>query len=301
MTDLNECFSDYCERKKDFLKNITGDTGKGKAFACFATSVILHDILRKKIDEDISPYFTDDSGDGKIDGIAFVADGNLVHHAGQLRSKPKKCDLYFIQSKKHNTQKFSQKEFREFSEGIKNFILGEGEGLSTSMKQWKFLLEEIKQKRAKITIHLYCATWTEKPQYTFKEKGAQIKQELVGKFNIENVNFRWADGPWLCKKYKAHNKINAIPPVQRSPENTQIPSVNENTTTGKSTKQETNPQSQTDWAEIVKPLVIAAIVIAVICIVIFVIIPAIVEAILAILPVLIVIVVVIVIIWLVQA
>lgn len=281
MTDLDECFSDYCERKKDFLKNITGDTGKGKSFSCFATSVILHDILQKKFDEDISPYFTDDLCDGKVDGIAFVADGSLVHHAGQLRSKPKKCDLYFIQAKKHNTQKFSQKEFREFSEGIKNFILGEGEGLSTSMKQWKFLLEEIKQKNPRITVHLYCATWTEKPQYTFKEKGAQIKQELVGKFNIEKVNFRWADGPWLCKKYKAHHKINTIPPVQRPPENTQIPSVNENTINEKNATQE-------DWDEIVIPLVLVAIgiaiVIAIFCIIKFVIIPAIVS----ILPILIV-------------
>ena len=82
--NLNDCFKEYCNEGQPFLRNLKGDKFKGKAFACFATSIILHSVFRKLYD-DIASFFTDNSGDGKIDGIAFSIDNRPIHEVGQLR------------------------------------------------------------------------------------------------------------------------------------------------------------------------------------------------------------------------
>lgn len=222
---LEECFDDYREKKREkdltWSDNLKSDIYQGRAFACFATSVILHSVF-SKIGVNIAEFFTDGPGDGKIDGIAFSIDGKPIHSVGDLNSNPitkdSKIDLYFIQSKKHQKNPFSKKEFHEFSEGVKSFLIygkvlaPAADKAALHMQQWELLWSGIKKmcskEKTKVYVHFYYATWSRKPhKHDFQDAELETKQYIQEKspistgIKISDVTFTWVDGAWLAKHY----------------------------------------------------------------------------------------------------
>lgn len=224
--DLESCFNEYYNSHRELFSNLKSDTGRGKSFSCFATSVILHSVFKKQKLGDITFYWTDNTGDGKIDGIAFSINGKIISHAGQFEriTEPiNKIELYFIQSKKHRNAAFSQEEFDEFTQGVATFVAGQGvedPHPSPSMIQWKTLWNSIRRKlsklqinnRPKVNIYFYIATWSQRPSHNpFSKEERIITRRFQNYADISNVKFFQIDGASLAKHYTKYKTATKNP------------------------------------------------------------------------------------------
>ena len=218
MVTLENLFDSYREKhKNDLFKNFNDDTGYGKSFSCFATSVILYSLFGSELD--IGCSWTDRCGDGKIDGIAIAINNKLFTHSGHVetfREDIKTVDLYFIQSKKHNSKGFSKEDFIQYERGIKEFCGNDNiadpnpnESIKEWLHLWKTIKKKIKkiekEKRPKVNIHIYYAIWVAKTDYSFSSEENNLKQELINEAGFSAVNFIWAD-----RNFLEENTIKAI-------------------------------------------------------------------------------------------
>lgn len=193
---------------------------EGKAFARFATDTIL--CSRLSDIRFIPPTIhTDDSGDGKLDGIFFIINNKLISDYTELDniSSIDRLELHFIQSKHHyKGLSFDTGELKEYFDGLDSFIINkkvlvkENEKTSSKveswLKLWKQLFKYADFSKVDFSIHVWFATNNIKnSNYDFESLLNNRISKLSNSINMSVIQHHWADKYFIYENFFKNEKL----------------------------------------------------------------------------------------------
>lgn len=209
---------------KKFLENKgIEESNISKQFEFFVNYCIVSRFFSGKFD--VSDITTSDE-DAGIDGIAIIADGELITTVEEIEAlfkthrKSIEIDIIFIQSK--TSDSFEKKEIINFGEGVFDFSSEDSEfpqddTLKESAEIFATIIENVDRvKHGKPNAHTYFVTtgvWSDKRELVASLKTTRKKIQGTGLF--EQVNCHKIDRDELTKIWiSIHQPVEAIVKVK---------------------------------------------------------------------------------------